>query len=224
MSDQLFKKRQQERKKRISKQIAERAETWLIVCEGEKTETQYFKSLVSWANSKSTNELKIQTYGHGENTLTLVKKVDDLISFVDGKKLDIDIPFGKVFVVFDKDSFPDSNFDNAIHKCLSNDYIPIWSNECFELWYILHFQMLDSDIGRETYFRILSTKFGENYKKGDADNYSKLNTDKNLNRARKYANRLLCESVDITSFSKRVPCTNMPTFIDELEEYLNIKL
>lgn len=87
MSDQLFKKRQQERKKRISKQIAERAETWLIVCEGEKTETQYFKSLVSWANSKSTNELKIQTYGHGENTLTLVKKVDDLISFVDGKSL-----------------------------------------------------------------------------------------------------------------------------------------
>ena len=44
MADQLFKRQQASRKDRTSKEMKERSETWLIVCEGTETEPNYFKA------------------------------------------------------------------------------------------------------------------------------------------------------------------------------------
>ena len=35
-----------------------------------------------------------------------------------------------------------------------------WSNECIELWFVLHFQELAVNNGREQYQRILKQKYG----------------------------------------------------------------
>ena len=44
-TDNLNKRRSKERRERKSKELETRAETWLIVCEGEKTEPNYFRTL-----------------------------------------------------------------------------------------------------------------------------------------------------------------------------------
>lgn len=51
-TDNINKRRSIERKQRISRELQTRAETWLIVCEGTKTEPNYFKALFDYINSK----------------------------------------------------------------------------------------------------------------------------------------------------------------------------
>ena len=50
MSDKLFKRRQQERETRKEKIIKQKPNNWLVVCEGEKTEPNYFKAAVDEIN------------------------------------------------------------------------------------------------------------------------------------------------------------------------------
>ena len=87
----------------------------LIVCEGQRTEPNYFKSF------PVVNKTVIK--GTGRNTLSLV---DYAIS--EKKKGDYD----QTWCVFDEDSRT-QDFDNAIKKCSSNDIFPAYSNESFEL-------------------------------------------------------------------------------------------
>ena len=56
--DCLHDKRKRERECRKSKVLKERAETWLLVCEGGKTEPNYFESLFKYANSLSAKKIK----------------------------------------------------------------------------------------------------------------------------------------------------------------------
>lgn len=58
MGDDLFRKCGKARHERKSKELKTRAETWLIVCEGEKTEPNYFISLFDYAYLKSGKEIK----------------------------------------------------------------------------------------------------------------------------------------------------------------------
>ena len=46
-TDNLFKRKKQERKHRISKRMELRDASWLIVCEGKETEVNYFESLIN---------------------------------------------------------------------------------------------------------------------------------------------------------------------------------
>ena len=42
----------------------------------------------------------------------------------------------------------------------NRQYKVAWSNECIELWFVLHFQELAVNNGREQYQRILKQKYG----------------------------------------------------------------
>ncbi len=44
----------------------------------------------------------------------------------------------------------------AIDKKDGGRYHAIWSNQCIELWFLLHFQYMDSDIARTEYYTKLS--------------------------------------------------------------------
>lgn len=110
----------------------------LIVCEGEKTEPNYFKSI---RNSLPPGVATVDVVGLGMNTLSLVEEAKyrrDIAS----------VPYVHVWVVFDRDSFDPSDFDNAIHKAKSEGMNAAWSNEAFELWYLLHFKDLKTGIRR----------------------------------------------------------------------------
>lgn len=64
------------------------------------------------------------------------------------------IHFDVTWAVFDKDDFVD--FNEAIAYAKANSINPAWSNEAFELWYYLHFQFLDTQVGRHQYIEMLT--------------------------------------------------------------------
>jgi len=138
-----------------------------------------------------------------------------------------DIPYAKIFILFDKDSFGADKFDNAIRMSESRGYIPIWSNECFELWYVLHYIYCDADNGREWYFDKLSDILNIKYKKEKAmDVFSQIYSPERVKLALKRAEKLDSNfQIENAQFppSKKVPCTKMYILLRELEKRLKIK-
>jgi hypothetical protein len=63
-----------------------------------------------------------------------------------------------------------------------------WSNECFELWYLLHFQFQNTGMGRNQLFAEVSKKIGSSYQKNDDTIYEKL--EQRLSSALSNAERL----------------------------------
>ncbi len=70
--------------------------------------------------------------------------------------------------MYDKDSFPAKDFNGVAGRVdklnLENpdlQYHAVWSNECIELWFILHFAYYTSNNHRSEYIRFLNDKFRE---------------------------------------------------------------
>lgn len=57
------------------------------------------------------------------NTVSLVNSVEDLLHDIDEYKIST-IPYGKIFVVFDKDSFTPEAFNQAIIMCEKSGIFP----------------------------------------------------------------------------------------------------
>ena len=226
MADQLFKKRKNAREERGSAKKKLLSDTWLIVCEGSSTEPNYIESLIRFANTKTQSaKLLYQIEGDGRNSISLVKSVDDLLSEIEFYKIKSDILYGQVFVLFDKDSFGKDCFDNAIKMAAARGYIPVWSNECFELWFILHYEYFVADTGRKSYFRKLNDHLGvTNYEDEKAmDIFSIIHSRKRIAEALRNAEKLNEEFCHEPSHSKRVPCTQMFVLLRALEKRLKIK-
>lgn len=122
----------------------------LIICEGEKTEPNYFKSFQLIKNSSSF-VFDITTDGGGINTLDVVKEAIRLRDEAEknGK------PFDSVWAVFDRDSFDPNKFDDAINKASQKGINCAWSNEAFELWYVYHFDNRSTPMSRKDYKGII---------------------------------------------------------------------
>lgn len=222
-SEDLAKRRRNERKERASKERELRADSWLIVCEGTKTEPNYFKSLLDYVNSISDKKIKFKVVGTGRNTESLVTSVDDLFDFTSKEISNRIIRYGKTFVVFDKDDFTKSAFNNAINMCIKQGYISLWSNECIELWFLLHFDYLDTAITRKEYFEKISKKFKKEYKKND-DIFLLLGQFNRIPKAYKYSKTLDENSNYKAQFADKKPCTMIYKIIDEIEEYTGMKI
>ncbi|MEA2013420.1 MAG: RloB family protein [Verrucomicrobiota bacterium] len=128
-------------------------------------------------------------------------------------------PYDKVWVVFDRDSFPPSDFDNAVHSANANNFGCACSNEAFELWYLLHFEFRNTGMSRTEYKDVLSKYLGEKYKKNDPDMYRKL--EKNQEKTIKNSTKLLARHNGTTP-SKSNPTTQVHLLVQELNEYKNL--
>ena len=124
----------------------------LIVCEGERTEPDYFLQF------RVTKPVDVR--GEAMNTLSLVERTIFIRNNTEG-------PFDQVWCVFDLDSFPKQNFEEAIRLAQKEKIRVAYSNEAFELWYVLHFDYLQSQVDRKQYITILGEKLGRHYKKND---------------------------------------------------------
>lgn len=132
-------------------------ERHMFVTEGTKTELSYLYGLIAELAEKFGDEVRhqITVYPEGTNTLFLMKRAEDhLQSEADS--------YQHVWIMFDLDDFPRDRFDNVQFRCQAlNDrnqkdgcgptYHAIWSNQCFELWVLLHFSAMDSAILRDAY-------------------------------------------------------------------------
>lgn len=221
-SDCFYKRRVADRKKRKEDVINQKSSKWLVVCEGTKTEKNYFEKAVADFNKKMPTgyKLNVKVVGKGMNTTSLVKAADMQIEL--DKLTSSIIPYGKIFVVFDKDSFDDENFNKAIKMCENNGYIPLWSNQAIEFWFLLHFHYICTKINRTDYAEKLNSYFKDKglnykYKKNDEEIYGLLCQYGSLENARKRSKKIYDEhKVHLPSESES--CTTIHLFFDEIDE------
>jgi hypothetical protein len=187
----------------------------LIVCEGTKTEPYYFKSMIK---RLPPHAAEVEIIGKGASNQKLVKMAMDMQYH---RATSGHPPFDQVWVVFDKDDFDAHLFDNAIHMGKANKLECAWSNEAFELWYILHFEYRTTGMCRTEYKKRLSTLLGETYKKNDPSMYEKLNKKGNQPEAIKRSKKLhdIIHSKQITP-SKSNPCTTVYKLVETLNSFM----
>ncbi len=138
----------------------------LIVCEGEKTEPAYFKKFPEKPEVFDAVDVK----GIGNNTIFVVNKA---IELRDKAEKDEE-PYIEAWAVFDKDDFPKENFERAIKLAAENRIKCAYSIECFELWYLLHFNYYDTGMHSTDYFDKLSQLLKQPYAKNSENMYELL--------------------------------------------------
>lgn len=104
-----------------------------------------------------------------------------------------------------------------------------WSNEAFELWYLLHFVYLDSAISRADYITKLENEirkvdgYGDfSYKKNDPGIYAMLQKIGNETQAKLRAARLRSMFDNAHDFKSHKPCTCVDILVEELEHPENL--
>jgi hypothetical protein len=143
---------------------------YLIVCEGERTEPNYFLGFPIPKDSV------VKVEGTGFNTESLILEA---IRLYKQAKDEENIIYDQIWCVFDRDSFSAKNFKKAfqVAEQAKQNKINVeiaYSNEAFELWYVLHFQYLDTGISRADYITCLTKLLKRDYKKKDQGIYKEL--------------------------------------------------
>jgi hypothetical protein len=181
--------------------IREVKQRFLIVCEGEKTEPNYFRSF-------RVPKVVIDVQGLGENPSRLIESAKELKSQDD---------YDRVWCVFDRDSWTEQDFNNAIKNANSEGFGVAYSNEAFELWYILHFEFLNTGIPRSDYLDKLTYLSGHKYKKNSETIYDEL-IDKQATAIKNATNLLKlykpCNPV------KDNPSTTVHLLVQELNKFI----
>jgi hypothetical protein len=179
---------------------------FLIVCEGEKTEPNYFKCFPKQVG-KIIYDIKFD--GGGISTLKVVEKAIELRDKSMQK-------YDRVWAVFDRDSFKANSFNSAILKARANNIKCAWSNEAFELWYLLHFHNRVTAMTRDEYKKAIEKAVNEKLgKKKEPLMYALLNKIGRQDLAIKWAKDLSDKSAG-QSFADYNPQTQVFKLVEEL--------
>ena len=154
----MSKKKKDHRKSSLSRRqgVREIKQSFLIVCEGEMTEPDYFKAFRMTAAT-------IKAVGQAMNTMTLVNKAISIREADRQKKREYD----QCWVIFDKDDFPAQDFNQAIQLAEKNGFCVAYSNQAFEYWFLLHYNLYKGAIHRSQYKDMLTKLTGIQYSKAE---------------------------------------------------------
>jgi hypothetical protein len=189
----------------------------LIVCEGDKTEPNYF---IGFKPELPPKVIELEIHGGEGNTISLVDRAKE----IKADRAVGDFPFDQVWVVFDRYSFDASDFDNAISKANAHGMRCGWSNEAFEFWYILHFEYRDTGMRRTEYQEKLTQLLGQRYQKNFPDIYIQLARHGNQEQAIARARRLHEDAIAArTAPSLANPCTTVFELVEELNRFKSVK-
>lgn len=188
--------------------------SFLIVCEGEKTEPNYFRAFIErWSEVK-----EIKVTGCGCSTCQLIIEAKKLREKLERERM---VPFDRVWLVFDKDEFKD--FNKAIADAKKEGMNCAWSNQAFELWYVLHFQYLDTGVDRKQYIEMIEDKVMKasksktfKYKKNDEGFYQILQAHGEEEQAIKRARKLRENMGKKKNYAAHNPRTEVDLLVDEL--------
>jgi RloB-like protein len=190
--------------------------TFLIYCEGKNTEPEYFNSFPVMPEAKAV--------GLSMSGVSLVEKVIELIE----KQKEKD-PDQQVWVVFDRDvrysdgKKGDADFNKAIKLAKEKGIKCAYSNDCFELWFVLHREYQQSALYRTQYYDKLSKWLTINYEKdGKGKDFAKSlysRFEHQLETAIKNAEKLHNSHND-KEFHQQNPCTTVYKLVEELKKNL----
>jgi RloB-like protein len=179
--------------------------TFLIVCEGAKTEKYYFESF------PVSTRPEVKIVGAGCETIAVVNRALELMK---------DKSFDRVWCVFDRDPSRDKTaqrFNDAIQLAKKENIQVAYSNECFEIWYLLHFHLYSTAVPRKDYGKMLTTLLGVKYEKNSEDMYTLL--EDNQPKAIKHATNLLA-SYDPHNPESDNPATTVHRLVEELNKHI----
>ena len=197
----------------------------LIVCEGTKTEPNYFEAFAEKQQGVIVYDIEVKGLGRG--TKDVVEKAIDLKNKNN---------YDRVWAVFDRDEFPAKDFNEAIAMGQKNSIEVAWSNEAFELWYLYHFQNVKTGVSRKDYEEKISTAVNASpkykskkkyrYAKKDPNNYKIMTTYGSMESALRYAEAKHLEYAD-SRYANQNPCTTIYQLVRQLlgrDEKLNAEL
>lgn len=198
---------------------------YYIFCEGEQTEPQYFngfKNLIE-DNPVYRDMVLIQIEPCGADTMRVLGQAERYVE-------ENHITKGQIWCVYDKDNFKDRDFNAVASRVVSLNektqavqYHAAWSNECIELWFILHFAYYTSNNHRSEYIRFLNRKYAElglgKYRKNDEATFSVLMNHGNPKLASRYAKRIIEDHTGLPP-SEIAPGTKIYELVEELAKYL----
>ena len=197
----------------------EERQYFLIVSEGVRTEPIYFEYLGSMLPKHLVETIEVK--GAGDNTINVVKKA---IQLRDERKKNTELPqFDQVWAVYDKDDFPDKHYNDAIILAQKEGIESGHSNESFELWYILHFQFLQSALHRTSYITALSKILSIRYKKNSLDIAKQIHNKGDVNQAIAWAYNLEAMHAD-NNPSVSCPYTRVYVLVERLMAYIENRL
>ena len=213
-TDNLFHKRKKRKAESLRRRRAMKApyDVILIVCEGKKTEPNYFSELKKAFRLSNAN---VRICGRGADPLSVVNFA--IASFKQEPEFD------RIYCVFDRDRH--TTYDAALDKVRrvrlskGSKMFAIPSVPCFEFWLLLHFiyttKPFDAPPGDSTCSRVIEElkKHLPAYQKGDHDIFNRMQ-DK-LDNAITNARRV--EQIHQTSGTD-----NPSTCVHSLVEYLQI--
>ena len=223
-TDDFFKKKRQARQKRKCELKIPKANSFLIVTEGAKTEPLYLNGIEKQIKESIGGRVdvkiipQIDVHGEGKSTNKLIDKTSEIIRKTP-------ILYQEIWVVFDKDDFQD--FDQAIERGNTLGYNIAWSNECFEYWAYLHFEYSDAALHRNDWQKKLDAIFEKyglgdgKYSKNNPEIYNLLNTFDGVSTAIKNAKRRMSNFNDTQDKpSLYNPGTKMHVLVEKLLTYV----
>ncbi len=180
---------------------------FLIVCEGKKTEPNYFDGF-------RVPSVRIEIVGLGKDPLALVEHA---------LKLRRQEQYDQVWCVFDRDDVSAERFNKALDLARQNKQHNIkvaYSNQAFELWYLLHFHYCDVPQSRSDYCKRLSHELKRPYKKEDPTLYQELLPRQKV--AIDHA-KLLLAQYKPTNPADDDPATTVHKLVQELNKFVQDK-
>lgn len=164
---------------------------FLIVCEGSKTEPNYFEDARVFYRI-GTADVEICGKECGSAPISVVE-------FAEKRYEEEKRSYERVFCVFDRDSHP--SFNEAVARVRSraaDGFVAIYSVPCFEFWILLHFRESRKAYVREgerspcsALLEDLAADF-PGYRKGMEDVFGRLET--RLHDARRRAVRVIADA------------------------------
>jgi len=220
--------------------------THIFYGEGIKTEPKYVENMKEilkkrYKMNPASEIIIINNQSGGRNTLGLVEYAEKDVKFKIKSGENID----HVWIFYDKDSFKQDAFDNTYHKIISKnkkEYLnadgdcsdknytrwhALWSNECFELWVLLHFKYVDAALSRKDYIPSINAEFHKmktslTYEKNLDNLFEILEKYGNIKHAVKRAKKL--DDGLMNSNKKTNPSTGIYTLIEYFKRYLKLDL
>ncbi len=229
----MGKRHQRERGFRSHRPIGVRQKEirFLIVSEDTKSSVSYFKAMIkdiqaikySVVKGIPSQELandelvgvssETKVVGCGMATMRLLEEAENI-------RDKEQTPFDSCWLVFDKDDFKD--FNQAIKEATDAGFKVAWSNESFELWYLLHFRYQNTGLGRKECIKALEEVIRKHdpkfkYEKGNTDMYGILSESGDQSQAIKFAQKLRDSYTD-ENYASHNPCTRVDMLVKELTD------
>lgn len=139
---------------------------FILFCEGEKTEIEYFKAI---GRTCTKTLIALEAHGGVGVPYTIAEKAVERAKALglapkSRRKKDSYEEHDQVWAVFDRDEHP--RFKEAVMKCEEQNVGVGRSNPCFELWLILHEQDYDRAEDRHAMQKLLAQLRSEYDPKG----------------------------------------------------------